>query len=340
MSARQIPLETVFNSNSPNSWRDPIYKNRIHFKFPDSWTDNISKDSIIGIRSLFITKGYRHFNMDIGYKIHKKFTARFQPNGSTTDAEIPSESGDNYFGGGNVNVSKFFDDSTNLKDLINEISESLKAVNSPVTDDEGNTYKSYFSNLLSGEQHLTTEQLKLIDDNTYIESYFEYVNNEIQLVIKTPFNDIEESKRTTIHIEPNYTYINVEGTLRVYNVYTIELGLYNVNDDARNILNFTSEESDTIESTANPIIRKNIWDRNSCILYSNLSYMSEGSYLGHTRKYDIPKLKYYILTSSNKSFWVDLFATCDHNAPVMLPLDNKDELYIEAQLLTSPYAVI
>ena len=65
ITLRQIPQETVFMSKAKTSYQDKLIKNRIHFTFPKNWSTNQNKTNIIGIRSLYITKGYRNAEISI-----------------------------------------------------------------------------------------------------------------------------------------------------------------------------------------------------------------------------------------------------------------------------------
>ena len=110
--SRQIPIETVFRSNGVNSWRDPLKSNRIHFRFPDSWTNTVGKDSIIGIRNLFITKGFRKAELTLSITLYGDDVDNGDDN-----IEVANEK---------ITVHKFFDDSIVLKDYIMVINTKLK----------------------------------------------------------------------------------------------------------------------------------------------------------------------------------------------------------------------
>ena len=335
MTLRQIPLETVFNSNDANSWRDPIIKNRIHFRFPETWTNNVNKDAIIGIRDMFITKGYRKFEANLGYIIRRTTKTYFaagdiRPSTPITPPTVDLLTQDL------KPITKFFGDETFFKNVYEKFKEVIDNYNKSITENN-TTYNNIFCKYLKSISGFDNDQITLIDQNAYLEAEYGFDDNhESYFKIHCPYNDLDEDDRTIEEKLTGQTYEEQQGTGTIWTRYTYDIVIViaGMNDDAKNILNIS-----TISIMEHELIFKNIWDRDSCILYSSLSYMSNNSYFGHTRRYALPKIKYFELTSSSKSFWVDLFSTRDHNAPVILPADNKDELYIEAQLLTSQNAV-
>ena len=289
---KQIPQETVFMSKAETTTQDKIIKNRIHFQFPKNWSTNTFKTNIIGIRSMYITKGYRNATIQL------KLTLII----IDLDDNVTEES---YI----INVDKFFDDETLLKDFITKINDHIQAI----------SWKNMPPNF-----------------NQALRCYYDFVADDentdfhkSRFVITSPYNELPEEDRT----------LNIAGKGGVTSgyIYHFEFEILSMNEDCKNILNFSN---DTREDISKPVYTYNVWDRNSCILFSNLAYMSEKSFLGHTRRHELNEIKYYELTNSNQSFWIDLYAAVDHKAPVYLPKDNKEELYIEAQLLTSDKAVL
>ena len=277
--SRQIPLNALFNSNSLNAYRDPIKQNRFHFKLPNEFILNNSRnDKIVGITSLYITKGFRF--IDFILKV-KQLRILRDPSTPSTEEVLKEDL---------IRVRKFFDDSILLKDLVISINEEF--------------------NLLK-DIHVLVNGNKPIQ---LMHSFFEYSNHESVFVIKSPFNEYTEDDRTV----NNY-------------LYSVEFDFESINDDFKNVINYNDKE--VRPNKTKPIITKNIWDRNSCILYSSLAQGVDDDYLGHTRKYPLIPIKYFRLKGYNDEFWVDLYATVDHKAPVYLPADDKDALYIEAILL-------
>ena len=277
--SRQIPLNALFNSNSLNAYRDPIKQNRFHFKLPNEFILNNSRnDKIVGITSLYITKGFRF--IDFILKV-KQLRILRDPSTPSTEEVLKEDL---------IRVRKFFDDSILLKDLVISINEEFD---------------------LLKDIHVLVNGNKPIQ---LMHSFFEYSNHESVFVIKSPFNEYTEDDRTV----NNY-------------LYSVEFDFESINDDFKNVINYNDKEGRL--NKTKPIITKNIWDRNSCILYSSLAQGVDDDYLGHTRKYPLIPIKYFRLKGYNDEFWVDLYATVDHRAPVYLPMDDKDALYIEAILL-------
>lgn len=294
ITLRQIPQETVFMSKAKTSYQDKLIKNRIHFMFPKNWSTNQNKTNIIGIRSLYITKGYR--NAEISIIIALK--------------SIDSTSNEKVLESHTIKIDKFFDDYTLLKDFITKINNNINGI------------------------EWTNQDAPNFKQDQALRCYFEFIedtNNtdfhRSRFVIKSPYNDLREDDRT----------VETGSGLVEWTTYYIEFQIVSINKDCQQLLNFTD---DTREDISQPLYTFDVWDRNSCVLFSNLAYMSEKSFLGHTRKHENKNIKYFELTNNNQSFWVDLFAAVDHKAPVYLPDDEKEELYIEAQLLTSSNALL
>ena len=301
MNPNNIPLETAFMSNSDNSWRDPNIKNRIHFTLPNNWVNRVDNKKIIGIRNMFISRAFKHpiitvnFSLNLRFKTYNPATYSFD----ITNQEIANRK---------LRIGKFFDVDSVLKDYIEKINQSFKEID--------------FINELKFE----TEQLPGINPEYYedvknarfLATYFEFIkldshSHNLRLVINSPFNDLPEEKRS---------YITNDTT----NTYYVNYDVILENEDANKLFR------DKVGGYDDKVIYFNqLWDLNSCILYSNLSDECDNGYLGHTRRYPlIPSIKHYVVNNNMRSFWVDLFATCDHKAPVVLPED--DELIIEAQL--------
>lgn len=304
------PVETAFMSNSDKAWRDPIKKNRIHFKLPETWS-NSRNNSVIGVRNIFISKAFKHPVIKFSYQLMKR--VKFNNEESTTTSEVEGASG-------SVIVDKFFDDETMLKDFISDrINPELDKI-----DLENYFDKQVLSQGLETTPGLTQASIDTIKDTNYLLTTFEYTidssTNEhyIRFVISSPFNDLSEDIRS-------YEYTNTQTYDVVKITYSLIYDITLLNTDAQNMFKDKQGAYDD-----NPIYFNQIWDRNSCIVFSSISEQADNAYLGHTRKQVIPVIKYYKINGSRSTFWIDLYATCDHKAPVVLPPD--DEVIIEAQL--------
>ena len=304
INSNNVPLEVVFMSNSTESFRDPIKKNRIHFKLPDIWCNAIKHDPMIGIRNIFIVKGFKHPRLKLSYSLLCDETQTVTYQGSdvqTTEetVEVKSE---------NIILEKYFDDDDLIKAFVGKINNRLD--------------KLAFNSVFTTNNGFTQAQLDTIKQEPFLHAHFEYVeDNDVvhhnELVFDSPFNDLDESIRTMTVETDNTT---------TEKLYYFKFDVTLENQAAQRM--FTSKVG-TFDS--DPVKFVNVWDRNACILYSNISEQCDNNYLGHTRKQPIPQIKYYKLKGSYRSFWVDLYATCDHKAPVILT--PEDELFIEAQLI-------
>ena len=295
MFLRQLPQETVFMSNSSNSYVDPLHKERLYFIFPKNWSTNVNKNAIIGIRSIYVTRAFRRCLLTL------KQTLKYR---DMNDDNIEVESH-------TVTISKFFKDDTLLQDYVAKINDKLSSV----------TWSDTNAPLLKETQTL----------ECYYEFYQETDDtHRSRFIIKSPYNELPESDRTL-------TQTGTSG-LADDRVYFIEYEIVSINEDCSIVLNYSKPEPH--RELTDPIITYDIWDRDACIVYSNLAYMSDHNFLGHTRRYELNSVKYYEINKNNQTFWVDLYSSVDHKCPVYLSSDNKDELYIEAVLLTSANAVL
>lgn len=64
---REIPKEVMFKSTKNN--RDQIKSNRWWFEFPPQWTNELDKDSVVGIRSMYVSRT----NREIWFCVNIKF---------------------------------------------------------------------------------------------------------------------------------------------------------------------------------------------------------------------------------------------------------------------------
>ena len=294
MMLRQLPQETVFMSNSTNSYVDPLHPERIYFTFPNNWSTNMNRHAIIGIRSIYVTRAFRRCLLTIRQTLKRKSTTE------TIDIETHD-----------TTVSKFFKDDTLLQDYVAKINNELSKVT--WTDTTAPNFKG-------------TRSLEC-----YYEFYKDGDRHRSRFVITSPYNSLPEDDRKIGEYYPD------SGLEDDREIYYIEYSIVSINDDACIIFNYDTSGQRELDK---PIVTYDIWDRDSCIVFSNLAYMSDHSFLGHTRRYELNSIKYYEINSTNQTFWVDLYCSVDHQCPVYLSKDNKDELYIEAVLLTSANAVL
>ena len=112
MLQRQLPQETVFMSNSSNSFVDPLHKERIYFTFPKNWSTNLTKHAIIGIRSIYVTRAFRRCLITI------RLTLKYKD--ALNNVYVAETH--------NVKVSKFFKDDTLLQDFIAKIAYKIADV--------------------------------------------------------------------------------------------------------------------------------------------------------------------------------------------------------------------
>ena len=296
---RQIPQEVLFKSDSLSTRRDPVKKNRYHFKFPNNWITSAHKEPIVGIRSLYIVPSYKFALISIR-------AAVYAHDYTTPDWHILSETETI------ISAGKFMDDNMRLYDFVNQIYINMEEQFKPNIKNERKA--------------------------RFLRCFYQYnaineLEHECQFIIKSDYNDLSEDDRTE---EVTINDITFDRS------YLIDFEIEEINEGARTLLHFNVDAAgkviDSRVNTTKPIITHGLYDYNQCVLHSNLAYMDEDSFLGHTRHYGINPIKYYELKNNNQSFWVDLYAANDHKTAIEL---NKDDaLYIEAQLLMTNEAIL
>ena len=295
-----VPLEVAFMSNSPDAKRDPIIKNRIHFKLPDNWCNSIANEKSIGIRNIFIAKSFKHPVLKLQCDLMCDTRTSYLENPVDDTAYVFEKE---------VILEKYFDDETMLKDFVSTISERINDI--------------IVTNVFTADNGFDQTQLDAIKQHPLMTVSFEYTsdasgNHYNRLVFESKFNELPLSTKIA-------TVTDINESITYYKYYV----LFNVTTENTDASTMFADKVGHYDNK--PICFNNVWDRNSCIVYSNISEECDNGYLGHTRRSQINPIKYYRVKGSNRSFWVDLYATCDHKAPVVLPAD--DELFIEAQLL-------
>ncbi len=290
------PIETAFMSNSDKARRDSLKPNRIYFKLPETWF-NSKNNSVIGIRNLFIAKSFKYIKMSIDYSLVK----------TTIDLSDESSSSTTLYTN-SLKIEKRFDDETLLKNLISDIKTEMSEITIP---------ENNFTLASDNNPGLTNQQYTEIQNTDILDVYFEYVvdangNHGNVVEFTSPFNTLGAFKK----------YTDTTNNLEIEYSISFQVSLQSA--DAMEMFKNRTE-------SYNYITYKDVWDRNSCIVYSNIAEQADSGYLGHTRRQSIPTIKYYKLNGTRNEFWIELYSTCDHKAPVILP--QSDELIIEAQLL-------
>ena len=75
---------------------------------------------------------------------------------------------------------------------------------------------------------------------------------------------------------------------------------------------------------------ENVWDRQSCKVYSSIAEDSSKGYLGNSQ-IDFQPIKYFKLNSTDQHFWVEFYSNSHYKIPITLP--KNESFVIEMQLL-------
>lgn len=109
-----------------------------------------------------------------------------------------------------------------------------------------------------------------------------------------------------------------------------------VDSDSDDMIDMLSETTST-----NTSIEYNIlWDHYQCYVRSSITALNTDQFLGHTRSNHYTPIKYYRINAREQCFYVDLYSTRNHNAYVVLPEDNLDDLIIEGVVCFDSSALI
>ena len=157
-NTNKYPIEDIFSSSSVIATWDKTIKNRIHFKFPQHWVNNIFKNSVIGIRNIYMSKSHRHVNIDIAIKYCKNTEL-------TPDVANIIETK-------HVVVDVFLDDEAQIRNIVRAIINGVSSL----------PEMKYFRNVLTAYYEY------IVDENTN-EHYCRFI-------IKSPFNELSEKDRT------------------------------------------------------------------------------------------------------------------------------------------------
>lgn len=199
------------------------------------------------------------------------------------------------------------------------------------------------------EKYLKTELTKPYKDiEFHCESYL-FIEHDLRTLRKNIFDSFaKEITKCGLESEFNkdllyfcYEYLEYEhrkSYAQVFKIrnddpskYVYKFAIYNLNDDAKAVLNYYKQELTTGES---PLILYDCWDRHESLIKSNLSSLNSHQYLGFSESIYRP-IKYFKLHENTTDFWIELWNSRNKDVPNILPNDKKDGLIIETLLLES-----
>jgi len=278
---REIPKEVMFKLS--DAVQDQIEKNKYWFEFPSQWANQLDKDPIIGIRSMYLTKTNRLINLEFTILISE---------------DIPNQTPKTWLvRKGNLGFT--LDGDVNIKNFTSK----FNAI--------------WFSNT--------------IEDSTYRASDYKEMNYEWNSKDFAAWFDYDgDNKKTILHIGcslqcPNS--ITVTDNNNQTHTCNFKIGFQALNNDTIAVLGTNNLVYGNREATIP------IWTRYNCYIRSSLAEDDANGFLGHTRPVAYYPIKYYRLKNKNKKFWIKLYETKYHDVPVIIPVDYRDDLFIEAVVL-------
>ena len=232
-------------------YRDENKCNRLIFEYPSEWRTSSIRERVIGFRSLFISKEYRHLEFDLDIKE------------IINDPETQECVEKEHIG---IRIKSWISEEHDLRKLWYDIRNGV-------------------------EKYMKKNSIDFEIDNLQMD--FDYKNNTFNNVLKSFDENI---------------------TLRVYNL----------NDDAKYVLNYFNEK---IPEYSQEIRFENIWNRKDCCLKASFSISNANNYLAYSNKSYNP-IKYYKINCNEPHFYIDLFHGYNNEIPVNLPQDNKDSVIL------------
>ena len=231
-------------------YRDKDRCNRLIFEYPSEWRTSSIRERVIGFRSLFISKEYRHLEFDLDIK-------EIVNDPASQECVEKEHTG--------IRIKSWISEEHDLRKLWYDIRKCI-------------------------EKYMKKNSIDFDIDNLQMD--FDYKNNTFNNVLKSFDKNI---------------------TLRVHNL----------NDDAKNVLNCFEDSMEYSQE----IRFQNIWNRKDCCLKASFSISNANNYLAYSNKSYFP-IKYYKINCSEPYFYIDLFHSYNHEIPVNLPADNRDNIVL------------
>lgn len=289
---REIPQEVVFRLS--DSIRDNRISNRYWFNFPEQWFNQLDKDAIIGIRSMYLTKTTRYIAFDLSVELYLDE----DETPLDTMPGIPVKTFDKI----TVSFRDVHDGSEDFRDICKSLNEQWKeAIKDHNQDGQWDHFLFWFDIGINDQPCKFNIGLTGNHSTTYI--------------------DVHENDRTTIDYRAPNRYF-----------YMYQIQYTPISDACKSLIPVPIEpgQKQTDFTSGKNKLSINIWSRYHCYIKSSISNDAIDQFLGHTRNDPYSPLKYYRLTSKSKRFWIELYETRNHKCPVSLPDDKLDDLFIEA----------
>ena len=300
---KEVPYEITFLLRDAERDRDTRYPNRYWFELPESWVDTVSKDPIIGIRSIYATKTNRF----IWYEYEIELVNLEGYDDPETEVVADAWKGE---------IMHWLDGADTIRVVTDYFNNNwLTNGGRPegFGDDNPDIPNSYGHSWEAEEIHCHYEYKQ-----GYIERESALYSGQLCLVFGRGFlSDV-------VIIEDE------EGIPRRY-VYRVSIMPCNW-DTA---IVFGLETMDQITSWTNIILPT--WSRYQCLVKSSLADMDKNNILGHTRNDPYMPIKYFRYKNYGlRRFWIELYETRYPDCPVIIPeptgRDNHedDDVIIEA----------
>ena len=302
-----LPIETAYFLE--DAQHDKAKFNRYWFNFPPEWSTANKGESIVGVRSAHIIKRRRKMEVEIEiYKIHKK-TYEFVCGGTWNDGTLKED----YITGSNHEYGCF-----KVIDWVSvdgDLRGFFDAVNS--------AFKSYIKTSTLDKFVQNDDDIQ--DRDIQTDGYYD--KNGFHEIIYTERNKAGNQKYyfTNSKNEQDWEY-----TAPYMNFFKLK----SWNEDFADVFNIGNgifqNKPEKYQTWHKELIFDNIWDRQSCKIYSSIGEQALHNYIGDS-DVEYSPIKYFKLNSMDQRFWIDFYSDAHYNCPTKLP--PNDSFVIEMQFL-------
>ena len=313
---KEVPYEITFLLR--DAQRDPKIPNRYWFDLPESWVDTVSKDPIIGIRSIYATKTNRF----IWYEYTIELINRDGYDDPETEVIADVWKGE---------ITHWLDGSDTLRVITDYFNNHWR--------DTGHRPDGYYPSGYEPDDPDVPNASNHRWEPGEIHCHYEYKQGFHRSTIATSDNGL--------HLVfgrgflPDVVWIeDDEGWSRPY-VYRITIMPCNW-DTA---IVFGLDRMDEVTAWTN--VQFQAWSRYKCLVKSSLADMDKNNILGHTRNDPYNPIKYFRYKNYGlRRFWIELYETRYPDCPVIIPapVDREnhedDDVIIEALFCFSTDAMI
>lgn len=349
-----VPIESVFFLE--DGVQDNHKRNRYYFDFPAEWHTANLGESIIGVRCIWLMPRRRNVKFTLGVRKY------YSTDSIVALTNNPKWTRDQVFQSINwqrkseifVNVISWIPVDADLREVWRDLRKSLipafQSYNEKIRKEKAEADPK--ATPQDQRPEFTLNESNCIDDNdVQMDGYYDYTRNCFVETFYAPSNGrVNDMYKEVVH-----TDLSVQFDIRPFskagkqdntiNIAYDFVDLFNVGKEAYQNppeMYLTYETRDIGNEYQSIIVRNakwsptinfyDVWDRNSCKVYSSIAEQSNHNYLGNSQIYFSP-IKYYKVNATDQRFWIEFYSGRHNKIPIKLPLN--ESFYVEMQFL--PY---